>query len=101
MIINLDLIKDHLNLERDFTEQDEYLMMLSDVAVQAVEKEVGESVEEICQAGGAFPAPLLQACLLFIGNLYQNREVLGSSAKSMELPKNFQYLIDLYKNYNK
>lgn len=100
MYIQLDQAKNHLNIENDWKDDDEYILSLIDVAESAVRVHTNEDFESIAKKnGGCIPAPLLQAALLLIGNLYQNREVLGIG-KMHELPFNYQYLIDLYKNYN-
>lgn len=104
MYITLDLAKKHLNLEPDFIEDDEYIIMLIEAAEQAVEVHVNDKLEEIAEKnGGCVPAPLFQAMLLMIGNLYQNREIVGNKSiagnKNIELPFNYKYLIDLYINY--
>lgn len=99
MYIQLDLAKKHLNVEDDFIEDDEYILNLIDVAESAVRVHINEDFSSIAEKnGGSLPSPILQAALLMIGNLYQNREAVGS--KIQELPFNYQYLIDLYKNYN-
>lgn len=98
MYIELDYAKKHLNIEPDFTEDDEYILGLIDMAEQAVRVHVNEDFDLLAeQSGGCLPAPLLQAMLLMIGNMYQNREPLGT--KNLALPFNYQYLIDLYRNY--
>lgn len=98
MYIELDIAKKHLNIEPDFTEDDEYILGLIDMAEQAVRVHVNEDFDTIAeQNGGCLPAPLLQAMLLMIGNMYQNREPLGT--RNQALPFNYQYLIDLYRNY--
>lgn len=97
--INLDLAKKHLNIESDFSEDDDYILGLIDMAEAAVEKNVCEKLDDLIEKnGGCLPAPLYQAALLMVGHMYQNREVVGS--KSTALPNSYQYLIDLYKNYN-
>ena len=99
MYLALDLVKHHLNLESSFTEDDQYLLALIDVAEQAVKVHVNEELETIAaRNSGCIPTPLFQAMLLQIGNLYQNREIVG--AKTTALPFGYQYLIDLYRNYN-
>lgn len=99
MYIQLDLAKKHLNIEDDFKEDDEYILSLIDVAESAVRVHINEDFASIAEKnGGCLPPPILQAALLMIGNLYQNREPLGN--KLQELPFSYQYLIDLYKNYN-
>ena len=99
MYLDLDLVKKHLNLESSYTEDDQYLLMLIDAAEQAVKVHVNEDLETIAErGGGCIPTPLFQAMLLQIGNLYQNREIVGS--KTTALPFGYEYLISLYRNYN-
>ena len=99
MYIPLSLAKKHLNVEQDFTEDDEYIAGLIEAAEQAVRVHVNEDFDVIAEKnGGCLPTPLFQAILLQVGNWYQNREIVGS--KTVALPFNYQYLIDLYRNYN-
>lgn len=99
MYIQLDLAKKHLNIEEDFTDDDEYILSLIEVAESAVRVHVNEDFASIAEKnGGCLPPPILQAALLMIGNMYQNREPIGT--KNQALPFNYQYLIDLYRNYN-
>lgn len=98
MYIELDTAKKHLNIEPDFTEDDEYILGLIDMAEASVRVHVNEDFDTLAEEnGGCLPAPLFQAMLLMIGNMYQNREPLG--IKNQALPFNYQYLIDLYRNY--
>lgn len=99
MYLDLDTVKKHLNLESSYTEDDEYILLLIDAAEQAVRVHVNEDLETIAEKnGGCIPTPIFQAMLLQIGNLYQNREIVG--AKTTALPFGYQYLIDLYRNYS-
>jgi uncharacterized phage protein (predicted DNA packaging) len=98
-MITLDQAKKHLNLEPDFVEDDEYILGLISMAEQAVRVHVNEDFDKLAEDnGGCFPAPLQQAMLLMIGNMYQNREPLGT--RNAALPFNYQYLINLYQNYS-
>ena len=99
MILTLERVKQHLNLEPDFTEDDQYILGLIDMAEKAVRVHVNEDFTDIAKRNGGFPTPLLQAMLLMVGQMYMNREIIGT--KTDELPFNYQYLIDLYRNYNK
>ena len=97
-MITLDQAKAHLNILPDFVEDDEYILGLISMAEQAVRVNVNEDFDTLAEAnGGCFPAPLEQAKLLMIGNMYQNREPLGT--RNAALPFNYAYLIDLYRNY--
>ena len=98
-MLTLELAKQHLNLEPEYVDDDKYIETLIEVAEQAVEMHVNEKLEDIAMEGN-FPKPLLQAMLLMVGNLYQNRETV-SPMKVTALPYNYEYLINLYKNYNR
>lgn len=97
--VTLAEAKKHLNLESDFTDDDAYITSLIEVAEQAVEVHVNVAFETLAEEGGGnLPAPIKQAILLMIGNLYQHREVMGS-VNELQLPRAYDYLIDLYRNY--
>lgn len=99
-MITLELAKQHLNLEPDYVDDNKYIETLIEVAEQAVEVHVNEKLEDIADKEGQIPKPLLQAILLMVGNLYQNREMVAPM-KVTALPYNYEYLINLYKNYNR
>lgn len=97
--LGLDIVKNHLNLENDYHDDDEYILGLIQAAREAVEVHCNNDFDTIAaDNGGELPAPLLQAQLLMIENLYQNRGIVG--LKTVTLPRNYDYLIDLYRNYN-
>lgn len=97
--IPLELAKKHLNLDEDYTEDDEYILGLIGAAKGAVEKALNASLDRLAEEnGGEVPMAIIQAILLMVGNLYQNREITGS--KTAALPYNFEYLINLYKHYD-
>lgn len=97
--ISLDQAKKHLNLEDTFVEDDEYILGLIATSEDAVERHVNTKLDTLAEEnGGCIPAPILQAMLLMIENLYQNRGVVGLHTE--QLPRNYDYLIDLYRNYN-
>jgi len=97
--LNLNTIKKHLNLDDDFTEDDAYITSLADVAEAIVSKHVEYDLSQLAEEnGGVLPPPILHACLLFIGNLYMNRESV-SAVSLHNIPMSYEYLIGLYKNY--
>lgn len=101
MYIQLYQIKQHLNIDESFTEDDEYLVTLETVAEKAVERHIDCSLSEIASAnGGELPSPLLQAMKLFIGNMYLQRESVSYSSM-VEVPQSYNYLLNLYKDYSK
>lgn len=100
MYLQLYQIKKHLNIDEDFHLDDEYLVDLSVVAQQVIQKHIDNNLDELCvDNGGELPSPLLHAMLLLIGNFYANRESVAF-ASSSEIPLSYEYLLSLYKNYN-
>lgn len=98
MYITLTLAKQHLNLEQDFHDDDQYIMGLIGVCEEAVRVSVNEDFDVIAQKnGGCLPSPIIQAMLLLLGSMYQNREI--AVIKTREYPFGYEYLISLYRNY--
>lgn len=99
MYLDLTQVKNQLNLEPDYIEEDEYLLSLIEVAEDAVRVHVNDDLSKIARKhGGALPAPLIQAMLLLLSHYYQNREIVGT--KTQKLPESYEYLIGLYRNYS-
>lgn len=96
--IDLDTIKRHLNIDPDYTDEDEYLMNLSEVAVTAIENHIDSPISRFIH-DGELPAPLLHAALLLIGNYYQNRESESIGHIVNTLPHGYEYLLQSYIDY--
>lgn len=99
MYLDLDTIKKHLNIDSGFTDDDEYLEMLEGVAFDVIEKHIDHQLSTLVNEG-SLPKPLLQAALLYIGNLYQSRESIAFT-NAIEIPFAYDYLLSLYKDYSK
>lgn len=99
MFVSLDIVKQHLNIDSYYTDDDEYLRHLINVAETVVERHIDCDFKVLMDEVGQIPTPLLQAILLFIGNLYQSRESVAF-ASAVELPLSFRYLLDLYMDYS-
>lgn len=95
--LELSRIKEHLNIDKDFTDDDLYLESLGDVAEQMVERHLECNLDEFDNSN--VPAPVLHACLLLVGNLYNNRESVSNTSQH-ELPLSYRYLLATYKNYS-
>lgn len=101
MYIRIGQVKHHLNIDKYFTDDDEYIMDLVKVAEKIVEKHIDCSLSELAKDNGdELPSPIIQAILLMVGNLYANRESVAF-AQSYEVPKSYEYLLSMYVNYNK
>lgn len=97
--LKLNEIKQHLNIDEYFIADDSYVTSLGDVAEAVVEKHIDNSLDMLCDSEGVLPAPLRHAMLLLIGNFYANRESV-TMLNAKELPLSYNYLLDLFKNYN-
>lgn len=98
-MLNLELIKKHLNIDNGFTEDDDYLLMLKDVALKTIERHIDHDLNSLLE-DGELPTPILQAALLYIGNMYQSRESVAFTS-AVEIPFAYDYLLSLYKDYSK
>lgn len=96
--LNLELIKNHLNLQ-NFADDDKYLQHLGSAVEFVVERDLDKMLSKIAEEnGGEFPPSLLHAMLLLLGTYYANRENI-SYASCVEVPKTYQYICDLYRCY--
>lgn len=97
MILNLELVKRHLNV--DYDDDDDLILSYAQAAEQAVERHINVPLAHLqAKSGGEVPAPVQQAMLLMTGTLYAHREsVTPMSLK--EVPLCYKYLLDLYVNY--
>lgn len=100
MLLELDRIKKHLNIDADFTEDDEYIEFLESVAEDLVQKHIDKKFDDIIAEEGALPNALLHAILLFIGNMYDNRESVAFANPS-EVPQSLTYILNMYRDYEK
>lgn len=83
----------------DSNVDDTYISALIDVAEKAVLVDVDQPAEVVAGWGGAPPAPVRQAMLLLVGNMYANREPVAIGAAANKVPYTFDYLKGLFKNY--
>ena len=98
--LNLELIKNHLNLQ-NFSDDDKYLQHLGSAVEFVVERDIDKKLSKIAEEnGGEFPPSLLHAMLLLLGSYYANRENI-SYASCVEVPKTYAYICDLYRCYGK
>ena len=98
MFLQLDLIKKHLNIDDYYKDDDDYLIYLADVAAKKKKKHIDNNLSDLANSRGEIPSPLLHAMLLFIGDMYANRESKTYSSIS-EIPFSYDYLLTLYKKY--
>lgn len=98
MFLTIEKVKKHLNIDNDFTEDDNYITSLIEVSENVVERHIGYKLSSLVEANeGILPKGLEHAMLLMIGTFYASREsvVFGSGS---ELPLGYNYLLDLFTN---
>ena len=94
-IIDLDEIKTHLRIEHDL--DDELLAAYTDAALEAASNHIGKAwgtettIETI-----RFTKGIKVGCLMFIGHLYANREVV-SDVQMYEVPMTIKALWNPYR----
>ena len=97
MYVTLQQAKKHLNIDDSFTDDDNYILQLIQVAEDAVQKNTDIALSEQLE-GGILPPSLTHSILLLVGNLYNNREATSYSLPS-EVPYAYKYLINLNRNF--
>lgn len=94
MEITLDEIKAHLNIEKDWHGEDQYLQSLLDAAQVIVQKHICDDIDGVKEGE---QIPLLHAIKLLVGTWYMNRESLSNLQKGNH---SYEYILSLYKNYS-
>jgi hypothetical protein len=98
-IITLDSLKEHLNINKCYFEDDAYLSTLLDAACLAVAEHARIKIDD---GNEYFTHPIIiQAIKILAATWYKNREsnIVGLSVT--ELPLTFGYLIKLIRSYKK
>lgn len=99
MFLKLEEIKKHLNIDDFYKDDDSYLTSLYYVAEKVVEKHTDTNLSELADDnGGVLPPPLCHAMLLFIGDMYKNRESISFTSVNA-IPFSYDYILSLYKFY--
>lgn len=94
MEITLDEIKAHLNIEKDWHGEDQYLQSLIDAAKVVVQKHICDNIDGIKSEE---QTPLAHAVKLLVGTWFMNRESLSNLNKGNH---SYEYILSLYKNYS-
>lgn len=94
MEITLDEIKAHLNIEKDWHGEDQYVQSLLSVAQVIVQKHICDDIDGVKEGE---QIPLLHAIKLLVGTWYMNRESLSNLQKGNH---SYEYILSLYKNYS-
>lgn len=104
IMLDLDLVKNHCNVDKFFLDDDKYLMTLIDVSKDTILAYIDQSDENLAKIYDSDQqefkvSPLVQAQLLLIGHFYANREAVSYGVPN-KVPFGFEYLLQPYKNYD-
>ena len=76
--LTLNLIKDHLRIDRSFTLEDDSLTMYGESAEDSILDIIRRSYTEVLEKYGEVPKPLVHASLMLVDMSYQHRSVVSS-----------------------
>lgn len=99
MYTTLGMIKRQCSIDTTFEDDDELLLWFYQVAEATVQRDLCINLEDLEDDNGNIPAPVVQAMLLYIGELYNSREVNAYGVTPVIVPMGYGYLLDLYRNY--
>ncbi len=99
MYTTIEKIKSHLNIDSDFTEDDDYLIHLAVAAESAVAKRLNvKTLGSLMTDQGYLPEDVSHAVLLIIGNLYANREPVAFG-NAVKIPYTLDFLFEINQNF--
>lgn len=102
MYITLDEAKKQLNIEVEYIEDDLYIADLIDVVETVVELHINQNLEDLkVSNNNVLPKNLKHAMLMLLAHYYNVREAVSFTAKSVEIPLSYKYLLDFHQNYLK
>lgn len=97
MYVTLSQVKQHLQIDKDFKDDDNYLITLVQVAEDAIESNLNIPLASLLK-DGVLPKAVFHSILLMIGNLYSNREPV-SFTSATKIPYTLEFLLATYKHY--
>lgn len=96
--LTLEEIKKQLNVDQDYTGDDEYLTLLGESAEDMVSQLIDCDLTELFAENGEMPASIKHAMRMLVDYFYsQNR---GSSSESIDIPNAIFTILKLYRNFN-
>lgn len=99
-MLDLNLVKKHLNIEKEFTDDDLYICNLIEVAEQVVKNAVmPDKEEDLLDDEGEYLPNVRHAILLLIGTWYASRESV-TFGMPQKVPHGFDYIIQQIKTYH-
>lgn len=96
MYSTLSEIKQHLNIDEAFKDDDQLLLLYIQTAEEAVQRDLDRPLHRLVDpVSGYLPFPIKAATLMLVANLYANRENVNV-VKLTENPT-YRYLLTPYR----
>lgn len=100
MFVTISQAKDHLNIDKNFNSDDDYILHLIRSAEDAIAKRLNvKSITYLIdRKTGGLPDSIIHSILLLIGDWYASRETFAFQNIG-KLPYSFDFLCNLNRNY--
>lgn len=99
-MLDINLVKKHLNIEKEFTEDDTYIMSLTEAAEEAVKNHLMlDKEDDFYDDSGDIKPSIRHAILLLVGTWYANRESVSYGVAN-KIPHGYEYILQHFKTYH-
>lgn len=96
--VSLQYLKKQLNIDTEFTADDDYINLLESAAEEVVSRYIDYPLSQYEDAQGQLPQALNHAIALWVATNYAIRESVSSS-NLQQTPHSFELLMDLFRDY--
>ena len=94
--LSLDKIKEQARVEKDFHDEDDYLMLLGKAAERKLFQDIQRTYDEVVEQEGEWPIDLTLAALLLTSGWYKHREP-AENANMYAVPYGYEALYMPYR----
>lgn len=98
MYITLEEIKNHLNINSDFHDDDVLLLDMVSAAENLVQKSINRNLSTLENTEGDIPSPLKLCIKQLVATYYADRESVNPTVMTA-VPHSFEFIIDRYMDY--
>lgn len=96
--LTLAYLKHHLNVDPQFTADDNYIESLGDAAEEVVSRYIDYPLSQLEDENRQLPKSIINAMCLWVGTAYAIRESVSGMSMS-PVPTAFELLMDLWRDY--
>lgn len=98
-MIDIELVKAHLNIDAGYNGDDNLIQMYIETAFAQIKGDSGCTEEELLDNSGALMPIPRQALLLLVGDFYAYREDTYNGTLNVQ-PKGYKRLINIIRHYD-